>query len=107
MKDKIIESDENIPFGEVIYPSTRNNLHEVMYDKENPIGEPFFTQKYGLLVAVEDKDFEGCAQCAIYDAKKGKCGAATINVGSCSPRYREDGKEIIFKRVKDVKEVEA
>lgn len=106
MKDKIIDSDENIPFGEVIYPSTQKPLHEVIYDAENPIGEPFFTKKYGLLVAVEAKEGDDCEKCAIYDTKKKKCGAATINVGSCSPHYREDGKEVIFKHVEDVKEGE-
>ena len=29
-----------------------------------------------------------------------------MNIGSCSPHYREDGKEVIFKHVEDVKEDE-
>lgn len=106
MANKVVDNDEEIFFGKALYPSTRNPLREVIYDKENPIGEPFFTKKYGLLVAVEAKEGDGCEKCAIYNIRKKKCGAATINIGSCSPLNREDGKEVIFKHVEDVKEGE-
>lgn len=106
MANKVIDDDEEIIFGQALYPSTGNPLRVVIYDKENPIGEPFFTKKYGLLVAVEAKEGDDCEKCAIYNTKKKKCGAATTNIGSCSPHYREDGKEVIFKHVEDVKEGE-
>lgn len=106
MANKVVDNDEEIIFGKALYPSTGNPMREVIYDKENPIGEPFFTKKYGLLVAVEAKEGDDCEKCAIYNTKKKKCGAATMNIGSCSPHYREDGKEVIFKHVEDVKEGE-
>lgn len=106
MTDIIIGSDEKIPFGEVLYPSKQKPLHEIVYDKDNPIGVPFNTKKHGTLVAVKRQEGEGCEQCAIYNTKKKKCSAPTMNIGSCSPYYREDEEDIIFKHVEDVKEDE-
>lgn len=48
------------------------------------------------LIVVEQKGCKGC----FFDGEDGYCGATSLGM-ECVPKYRSDGKNIIFKEVKE------
>ena len=48
------------------------------------------------LEAVEQKGCKGC----FFEDVDGSCGATSLGL-ECVPKYRSDGKEVIFKEVKE------
>ena len=47
------------------------------------------------LEAIEQNSCEGC----FFEGEDGYCGATSLGL-ECIPKYRSDGKEVIFKKVK-------
>ena len=61
-----------------------------------PIGEKF-EYDGDMLEVVEEK--EGCKGCYFIDSKACLCGEAQDITGYCFSSVREDGKDVIFKKV--------
>lgn len=64
---------------------------------ERKVGELFTVNGETLVVVEEDSQF--CYNCHLF--QKGKCDLS--DQGSCISRERSDGRDVIFKKVKDIK----
>lgn len=64
---------------------------------ERKVGELFTVNGETLVTIEEDSQF--CYDCYLF--QKGKCDLS--DQGSCISRERSDGRDVIFKKVKDIK----